>query len=132
MVGDKISNLIIGLKNASTAGKATVTVPFSKISFSILELLKKEGYVSEVTLKEEKKSVKKDIEVEVKYENGEPAIHEVKRVSKFSKRVYKASKDIRPVKSGYGLLILTTPKGIVTDKFAKENNVGGEALFEIW
>jgi small subunit ribosomal protein S8 len=131
MVKDSISNLIIGLKNASTAGKDSITVDFSNMSLAILELLKKEGFINDVTIDKTDK-VKKQITAELKYEGGTPAIHGVKRISHLSKRVYKSTKEIKPVKSGYGRLILTTPKGIVTDEFARENSVGGEALFEIW
>jgi len=131
MVGDSISNLIINLKNASAAGKSSIVAPFSNINLSILELLKSEGFVSSVLVDNIDK-IKKQIIVELKYEGGEPAVHGVKRISHQSKRVYKNKKEIKPVKSGYGRLVLTTPKGIVTDEFARENSVGGEALFEIW
>lgn len=131
MVKDSVSNLIIGLKNAGNAGKAVAVFPYTKLSLSILELLKKENYIEDLEVVE-KTSVMKEIKVTLKYNNGNHAINDVKRVSKFSQRIYRGVKSIMPVKSGYGMLVLTTPNGVLSDKTAKEQNVGGEALFKIW
>lgn len=130
MVKDSISDLIISLKNASNTGKGTVVVPKTKLVVSVVEALKKNSYIEdfEITGNEPKTSV----QITLKYENGNPAIHNVKRVSKFSQRIYKGFKDINPVKSGYGTLIMTTPKGIMTGVEATKQKVGGEALFKIW
>lgn len=128
---DSISNMIIKLKNASLQGKETVSFPYSKMSLAIAELLEKEGWVKAVAKKGKK--VLKTIEVELAYgEDKSPRVTGVERVSKLSKRVYKGSKEIRLVRNGYGTLVLTTPNGIVTDKQAKAQKVGGEALFKIW
>ena len=130
MVKDSISNLIISLKNASLQKKESVSVPYTKMTESVLETLKKEGYVGD--LSKEGKDVKKTIKVDLKYEDGTPKIQEAKRISKFSKRVYKGSKEITPVRNGYGLLVLSTPEGILSGREAKFKKVGGEVLFEIW
>lgn len=130
MVKDQISDLIIALKNASMTGKGTVVVPSTKIVVSILEVLKKKNFIESFSI--EGDAPKQNVKIAVKYENDNPAIHGVKRVSKFSQRIYRGFKKIRPVKSGYGMLILTTPKGILTDKEATDQKVGGEALFKIW
>ena len=131
MVTDSISNLIIHLKNSNVAGLPTATITFSKMKLEILKLLEREGYVGKV--KEiGKTDVKKTIEVELLYVNKKPAITNVKRVSHFSRRVYIKAKEIVPVKNGYGLLIITTPKGVMTGKDAKAQQLGGEALFNIW
>lgn len=123
--------MIIKLKNASLQGKETVSFPYSKMSLAIAELLEKEGWVKAVAKKGKK--VLKTIEVELVYgEDKSPRVTGVERVSKLSKRVYKGSKEIRLVRNGYGTLVLTTPNGIVTDKQAKAQKVGGEALFKIW
>lgn len=123
--------MIIKLKNASLQGKETVSFPYSKMSLAIAELLEKEGWVKAVAKKGKK--VLKTIEVELAYgEDKSPRVTGVERVSKLSKRVYKGSKEIRLVRNGYGTLVLTTPNGIVTDKQAKAQKVGGEALFKIW
>jgi small subunit ribosomal protein S8 len=131
MVIDSISNLIISLKNAQERGLSSARAPFSKLNASILEVLKKEGFIADYENKG--KEVKKSIDITLKYDNaGVPAISNVKRVSTQSKRIYKSVDRIYPVKNGYGRLILSTPAGIVTDVQARKQKVGGEALFEIW
>lgn len=130
MVIDSISNLIISIKNAQDRGLAEARAPFSKLNTSILEVLKKEGFIS--NFENKGKEVKKHIDIVLKYENGKPAITNVRRISRQSKRIYKSVDKIYPVKNGYGRLILSTPAGIVTDVQARKQNVGGEALFEIW
>lgn len=133
---DTIANALIQIKNAGDAGKKTVSVPFSKLKMAILDLLVKEGYV-ESAVKKGKKVIK-SIEVAVKYHDTEagkkliPRINGVSRVSKLSRRVYLGAGEIKPVLSGKGLLILSTPKGILTGEQARKEKVGGEALFKIW
>lgn len=127
---DPISDMIIRIKNASVSKKESVVFPYSKLKIAILDTLMKEGYI--VSFGKKGKKVVKFIEVVLKYENGESKIQGVSRVSKSSKRVYQKSNDIRPVKNGLGRLIISTPKGILTDKQAKLEKVGGEALFKIW
>jgi small subunit ribosomal protein S8 len=127
---DPISNMIIMMKNASLARKAVVSFPYSKIKEAILECLKKEGYISDFS-KKTKKS-KNFIEVELSYVGKNPKINQVERVSKQSRRVYFGMNKIFPVKNGTGLLVLSTPKGILSGKEARANHVGGEALFKIW
>lgn len=132
MVEDKISNLINGIKNAQKTGKDTLQVSHTKFVMSVLDLLKREGFVSDV--EKSGKGIAKHVDVSLKYdeETGVPAITDFKRVSKQSKRVYKSVNEIHPIRNGYGTLILSTPDGLMTDKQAKKANVGGEALFEIW
>jgi small subunit ribosomal protein S8 len=127
---DSISNMIIMMKNGSLAGKESVVMPYSKLKNAIAECLKKEGYVGEVS-----KKVKKGqptLEVGLIYVDKKPKITEVERISKQSRRVYFAMKDIHSVRNGLGLLILSTPKGILSGKEARKEQVGGEALFKIW
>lgn len=127
---DNISNMLIILKNGSMAGKTVVSFPDSKIKYQIASLLQKEGYLSSVAKKVKKG--KKIIEVGLIYNEGKPRISEVERVSKPSKRVYFGMKNIFPVRNGSGLLVLSTPKGILSGKEAKAEQVGGEVLFKIW
>lgn len=127
---DPISNMIVMIKNASDSRKESVVFPYSKIKLAILDLLQKEGFIKSFGKKGKK--VVKFIEVGLLYSGKEPRINGVKRVSKTSKRVYVGSKEIKKVKNGLGSLIMSTPKGIMTDKMAREAKVGGEALFEIW
>lgn len=127
---DSISNMLIMMKNGSLAGKESIFLPYSKMKNSIAECLKKEGYVTNVA-----KKVKKDqpvLEIGLIYVDKKPKITEVERISKQSKRIYFGVKDIHRVRNGSGLLVLSTPKGILSGKEARHEQVGGEALFRIW
>jgi len=127
---DSISNMIIMLKNGSLANKESVVLPYSKMKNAIGECLKKEGYVADVA-----KKVRKGqpvLEVNLVYVDKKPKITEVERVSKQSRRVYFGVKDIHSVRSGAGLLVLSTPKGILSGKDARKEQVGGEVLFKIY
>lgn len=124
---DQIANMINMIKNAGRAHHETVVVPHSKIKFSIAECLVKEGYLKSVV-----KKTKKGfpiMELELVYVDETPKITGVDRISKSSCRVYKGVKEI---KRGYGLTVLSTSKGILTDKEAKKEMVGGEVLFKLW
>ena len=131
MSRDIISELIIGIKNAGKAGKDSVKFPYSNLRMAIAEVLQKEKYIKSSS--KIGKIPKRILEVEIAYKNKNvPKIKDVLRVSKLSKRIYKGAKDIKTVKSGYGLSILSTSQGIMTDKEAKKVKVGGEVLFKIW
>jgi len=127
---DSIANMLIIMKNGGKAGKESVFLPYSKMKNAILECLQKEGYVNSVS-----KKVKKDqpvLEVGLVYTEEKPKIAEVERISKQSRRVYFGMKDIHRVRNGAGLLVLSTPKGILSGKEARKEQVGGEALFRVW
>lgn len=127
MVTDPISDLLIRLTNASRVGHAAVSLPYSQMKHNIAQILREEGYVGEVDKKAHA------LTIELRYsQGGRPAIQGVKRISKPSRRMYLGVRDMRPVKRGHGILVLSTPMGIMTGKAAKEKRVGGEALFEIW
>lgn len=130
MVNDPISDLIIRLKNASMVSKDVVAVPFSKLKLAIAEALQKEGFISNV--EKRGKKIKKFIDISLKYTDKRPEITDVKRISKPGKRIYIGFKDIRSVKQGQGIMIISTPKGLMTDKEAREKRLGGEPLFSIW
>lgn len=130
MVRDSISNFIIKLKNGGIAKQETVFFPYSKLVNAVAEVLKSEGFIAEIDKKGKK--VSKSIELTLRYVDGQSAIKGVKRVSKPSKRIYYGTQALRPVRNGFGRLILSTPKGILTDKQARKEKIGGEALFEIW
>ena len=127
---DPIADMIVRMKNASDSKKESVVFAYSKLKLAILDVLFKEGYIESFGKKGKK--IAKFIEVVLSYEDGESKITGVERVSKSSKRVYNKAQDVKKVKNGMGSLILSTPKGIMTDKQAKEAKVGGEALFKIW
>jgi small subunit ribosomal protein S8 len=128
MVNDPIADLLVRIKNASAVGKERVSLPYSQIKFSIAQILAREGYLAEV----EKNKKTGELAITLSYPAGAPALNGVKRISKPSRRMYLGVRDVRPVKRGKGLLVLSTPAGILTGKEAREKRVGGEALFEIW
>ncbi len=128
MISDPISDLIIRIKNGSSAGKAVVAVTDSKFAENVAHLLKKAGYLASV----EKDKENRKLLLGIVYFDDEPRIHGVERISKLSKRMYQKSRDIRSFKSGFGNVIYSTPKGILTDVEAKKLKVGGEILFRIW
>ncbi|MES2436519.1 MAG: 30S ribosomal protein S8 [Patescibacteria group bacterium] len=127
---DTISDLIIRIKNASDVEKETVSVPFSKLKLAIVDLLEKEGFVKNSTKRGKK--VQKSLEIGLIYDQYGPRVKGVQRVSHLSKRMYGGVKDLKSVKQGHGVLVLTTPKGIMTDAEARKQKVGGELLFKIW
>ena len=130
MVGDTVGDFIIQLKNAGMVGKKEVRLPYSKLKHSIADVLKAEGYVSDVAT--DGKDATKQLAVSLNYDEGKHSIHGVKRVSKPGRRLYTKATDIYPVKFGHGRMILSTPAGILTGEQAREKNVGGEQLFIIW
>lgn len=127
---DQLSNLLIGLKNGGNAGKESTTLPYAKFTASVAKALFDAGYVSSYSKKSKKGH--DVLEVGIAYVNEKPRIHDVKRISKPSRRLYAGVHEIRPVKNGHGILVLSTPKGILTGDQAKSENAGGEMLFEIW
>lgn len=126
MVNDPISDLLVRLQNASRVGHSQVTVPFSRIKQDIATVLSKEGYVGATDKKNH------SLTIALSYKNGKPIITGTKRISKPSRRMYMGVRDIRPVKRGHGLLVLSTPKGVMTGAQARTERIGGEVLFEIW
>lgn len=127
MVTDPISDFLVRLHNASMVGKESVSVPSSKMIRFVADVLAREGYVA--SLDKQKAGT---LTVGLVYKNGTPAINGVKRVSKPSRRMYMGVRDVKPVKRGHGLLVLSTPAGVLTGKEARQKRVGGEILFEIW
>lgn len=125
---DQIANMINMVKNAGRRGHDTVVVPYSKMKSAIAECLVKEGYLKNTAKKTRKGFPVLELGV-VYTEDGAPKISEVSRISKSSCRVYKGVKDI---KRSYGLTIMSTPKGILTDQEARKAMVGGEVLFKVW
>jgi small subunit ribosomal protein S8 len=128
---DPIADMLTRIRNAQAVKKETVVFPYSKIKWEILNVLSKNGYIK--GLDKTNKKNKKSIEIILKYDKEKtPKIFELKRVSKSSRRVYVQAKDIWFFKKGLGIKVLSTPKGILSDKEAKKLNVGGEVLLEIW
>ena len=131
MTSDTIGDFIIRLKNAGAVKKESISVPFSSLKLAVAEKLKDAGFVASIDKKGKK--VRKTLDVVLKYDTeGIHVIHGVKRISKPGRRVYRSVSEIMPVRYGHGTLVLSTPNGILTGKEARKENVGGEALFEIW
>lgn len=133
---DILSNMLNGIKNAGLAGKTSVDFPHSKLKASVLECLKKEGYISSFKIVNNPstggKSSFPTLVVQVAYVDDKPRIREIKRISKPSRRMYAGVKELKPFKNGFGRTILSTPKGIMSEKDARNEQVGGEILFKIW
>jgi small subunit ribosomal protein S8 len=127
---DTIGDFIVRLKNAGAVGHQSVSLPHSRLKEAIARKLEVAGYIAGVEVTG--KDVKKTLEVTLKYEAGKHVISDVQRVSKPGRRLYTKVEEIFPVKFGKGSLILSTPKGILTDKEARSERVGGEQLFIIW
>lgn len=140
MVGDPIADMINRIKTAGNALQDSIIVPFSKIKFEIAKVLKTEGFLKSVeVLNEGKEAVAKKLELGILYkpqakssDKKIPKISEATRVSKFSRRMYSPVSALLPIKGGRGIAVLSTTKGILSDKMAKKEKVGGEYLFKIW
>ncbi len=131
MVTDPIANMLVSIKNASMVSKESIMVPFSNLKFAIASCLKEHGFVADVSKKTEKNNLPV-IVIDLNYIDGKAKIHDVARISKPSRRMYTAAKELRSFKSGHGIYVLSTPKGILSDRQAKKEQVGGELLFSIW
>jgi small subunit ribosomal protein S8 len=123
---DKVGDLLIRIKNGYMARLPEVSAPYSKLSMAICKLLKEEGFISDF------KNGERDIAITLKYADRKPVLTNVKRISKPGKRVYKGSKLIPRVYNGYGFAIISTPKGILSDKQARKEGVGGEIMAFVW
>ncbi len=128
---DTLANMLVSMKNGSAVAKTTVVVPYSNIKYAIAQCLQKGGFIEGASKKTEKKNISV-LEISLAYTADGAKISDVKRISKPSRRVYMGVRDMRPVKNGRGMIVLSTPKGIMSDKEAKKEQVGGEALFMIW
>lgn len=130
VVTDPIADMLTRIRNALTAKHETVEVPASKMKKAIAEILLNEGYISNVELKED--GVQGSILVTLKYSKEGNVISGLKRISKPGLRVYAKSNEIPKVLNGLGIAILSTSKGVMTDKQARANNLGGEVLAFVW
>jgi small subunit ribosomal protein S8 len=127
---DPIADMIIRIKNALMAGRKDVTIPHSKLKEALSNLLVENGYIEKVEVKDVKPQA--EIYVTLKYLGKTPAITDVKRISKPGRRLYSSATHVPKALGGYGLTIVSTSKGIMTDKQAKQQNVGGEVLCQVW
>ncbi len=126
---DTIADMLIRIKNAQAVGHEAAVVPYSKLKYNLAKILKEKQVIEEVAV--EGKKVNKKIKLGLKYKQGKPAIKELKRVSKLGQRIYLKSGQIKPVKQGYGFLIVSTPQGLMTGEEAKKKRIGGEVICEV-
>jgi len=127
---DPITDMLNRIRNAQAVLKETVDISFSNLKYEIAKILEKEKFINKAEKKGKK--TKKIIEITLKYHEKIPAISGLKRISKPGQRIYKPVKQIKKVKGGYGIAIISTSKGLMTDKEARKQKLGGEVLCEVW
>ncbi|MCM8820558.1 MAG: 30S ribosomal protein S8 [Candidatus Omnitrophica bacterium] len=127
---DPIADMITRIRNGNLSNKDYVVIPHSIFKEEILKVLKEEGFIKDYTVAEEGKA--KYLKVFLLYSGRRKAITEIKRVSKPGRRIYVNKEEIPEIKSGYGIAVLSTPKGILSSKKAKDNGIGGELLLYVW
>ncbi len=130
-VTDPLGDMLTRIRNAQMRGKSFVISPSSKLRRWVLDVLKEEGYIRGYT-ENALKGTAAELNIELKYHEGRPVIQEIQRVSKPGRRVYSSVKTMPTVQNGLGIAILSTPKGVMSDASARENNVGGEVLCRIF
>ena len=127
---DTIGNFLTIIRNGIMTSKSVIYAPYSKMRFAIAQILKDEGFIQDVTVDEV--NGKKSLKVALRYFDGESVIHEIKRVSKPSLRQYQGVDEIKPVIGKLGISIISTNKGVISHKKAKELGVGGEIICTVW
>ena len=130
-VSDPLGDMLTRIRNAQMRSRPKVSTPASKLRERVLEVLKDEGYIRGFA-RIDYQDGKSEIEIELKYFDGQPVIREIKRVSTPGRRVYSPVRDLPTVANGLGVAILSTPKGVMSDSKAREQNVGGEILCSIF
>lgn len=129
-VTDPIADLLTRIRNASSAKKRRVQIPSSNMKLSLVEILKQQNFIEDFSLIEDKKQ--NIIEVKLKYTNGKPAISGLKKISKPGLRVYEGADSLPRVLNGLGIAVISTSKGLMTEKQARKETIGGEVICHIW
>lgn len=130
MITDPISDMLTRIRNAQAVHKREVVMPFSQVKFGIAKILEKEGYVSDVREVEQGKF--KALRIGLRYQDKAPAIQSLRRVSKPGQRVYTKSTELPKILSDFGIAIISTPNGLMTNKEARARHLGGEVICEIY
>tara|TARA_X000001036_G_scaffold435889_2_gene478012 strand:+ start:149 stop:538 length:390 start_codon:yes stop_codon:yes gene_type:complete len=125
-MSDPISDMLTRIRNSLQRNKNTVTMPSSKLKVAIANILKQEGYIKDYKVEEHQE--KTSLVIELKYFQGKPVIESLKRISRPSLRSYKSANELPKVMGGLGVAIISTAKGVMTDKSAREHGIGGEVL----
>jgi len=129
-MNDPLGDLLARIRNAQMRNKSKVSSPNSKLGESVLEVLKTEGYIRGYAVVEQ--DGRSEIEIELKYFEGEPVIREIERISKPGRRVYTSVRNLPRINNGLGVAIVSTPKGVMADHAARDANVGGEILCTVF
>ena len=127
---DPLGDLLTRIRNGQQARKDSVLTPASKLRVRVLDVLQREGYIRGYS--EEVLAGQKGIRIELKYFEGQPAIQHVARVSKPGRRVYSGARELPRIRNGLGITIVSTPRGVLSDAEARDQNVGGEVLAEVF
>ena len=131
MMTDPIADMLTRIRNAVRIERANVEIPSSKVKRGLAEVLKREGYIWDWT--EESEAKFPQLRIELKYgPNGERVIRHIKRVSKPGRRIYNRAAELRPVLNGLGISIISTSRGVISDREARQRKLGGEVLCEVW
>ena len=130
-MSDPLGDLLTRIRNGQRARHRSVMSPASKLRSNVLEALRREGYIRGYSREEISTGIAK-LKIELKYDEGEPVIRHISRVSKPGRRVYSGIKDLRPFYGGMGISILSTPRGVLSDNEARAANVGGEVLCQVF
>src|SRR3990167_465658 len=123
---DPVADMLVYIKNGYMAKKPQVLVPFSKLKFEIAKVLEEAKFVSKIAKRESQ------ILIELSYDAGKPKITDIKKVSKLGLRIYEKAKNIKTIKGGRGIVIVSTSKGVMTGKVAKSKKLGGEVICQVW
>jgi small subunit ribosomal protein S8 len=129
-LNDPLGDMFTRIRNALMRRRSTVLTPASKLRARVLDVLVAEGYIR--GYRETEVDGHKTLEIDLKYYEGAPVIEDITRISKPGRRVYSSVKDLRRPRNGLGISILSTPKGVMSDKVARDANVGGEILCEVY
>ena len=133
MLTDPIADMLTRIRNAVRVERPIVDVPLSKVKRGLAEVLKREGYIWDWREEGADGEPQKHLRIDLKYgPNGERVIRHIKRVSKPGRRVYSRSADLRPILNGLGISIISTSRGVISDREARQRNLGGEVLCEVW
>jgi small subunit ribosomal protein S8 len=131
-MSDPVADLLTRIRNGQRAHKSSVLSPVSRLRGNVLEALKSEGYIRGYETTKGDESERESFHIELKYHEGKPVIHEISRVSRPGRRVYSKIKDLPRYYGGLGIAILSTPRGVMSDSQARQANVGGEVLCQVF
>ena len=130
-MSDPLADMLTRIRNGQRAKLAVVNCPASGVRKSVSDVLQDEGYIRGYTVIDQDNN-KQELQIELKYDDGQPVIRELKRLSKPGRRMYSKIKDLQPFHNGLGIKIISTPRGVMPDYKAKNENVGGEVLCQVY